>query len=113
MLKEFIDDYLTTGTICPSQSPIKAPALFVKRKDSALCIVVDYQILARALKHLQYSVLAQVCKFLLSFYSAVLDIIIPMTHLLWKDAPWCFNTHCKSTFNMLKLVFTTAPVLAH
>ena len=26
------------------------------------------------------------------------DIIIPMTRLLQKDAPWCFNTHCKSTF---------------
>jgi hypothetical protein len=36
-----------------------------------------------------------------------------MTRLLQKDAPWCFDTHCKSTFNMLKLAFTTAPILSH
>ena len=42
VLKEFIDDHLATGTICPSQSPIGAPVLFVKKKDGALCMVVDY-----------------------------------------------------------------------
>ena len=41
------------------------------------------------------------------------DIVVPMTRLLQKDAPWCFNTHCKSTFNTLKLAFTTTPILAH
>jgi hypothetical protein len=41
------------------------------------------------------------------------DIIVPMTRLLRKDALWCFDTHCKSAFNMLKLAFTTAPVLSH
>jgi hypothetical protein len=41
------------------------------------------------------------------------DIVVPMTCLLRKDAPWCFDTHCKSTFNTLKLTFTTAPVLSH
>ena len=31
------------------------------------------------------------------------DIVVSMTHLLRKDAPWCFDTHCKSTFNTLKV----------
>jgi hypothetical protein len=41
------------------------------------------------------------------------NIVIPLTHLLHKDAPWSFDTHCKSAFNTLKLAFTTAPVLSH
>ena len=42
-LKEFINDHLATGTICPLQSPIGAPVLFVKKKDGALRMVVDYR----------------------------------------------------------------------
>jgi hypothetical protein len=42
-LKEFIDDHLAMGTIRPSHSPISAPVLFVKKKDSSLRMVVDYQ----------------------------------------------------------------------
>ena len=41
-LKEFIDDHMATGTIHPSQSPIGAPVLFMKKKDGALHMVVDY-----------------------------------------------------------------------
>ena len=41
------------------------------------------------------------------------DIIVPMTHLLRKDAPWRFDTLCQSAFNTLKFAFTTTPVLAH
>ena len=41
------------------------------------------------------------------------NIVIPMTRLLRKDAPWCFDTHCKSDLNMLKLAITTTPILAH
>jgi hypothetical protein len=42
-VKEFIDDHLATGTIHPSQSPIGAPVLFAKKKDSALRMVMDYR----------------------------------------------------------------------
>jgi hypothetical protein len=42
-LKEFIDEHLATGTICPSQSPISALVLFVKKKDGSLCMVTDYR----------------------------------------------------------------------
>jgi hypothetical protein len=41
-VKEFINDHLATGTIRPSQSPIGAPVLFAKKKDGALCMVMDY-----------------------------------------------------------------------
>jgi hypothetical protein len=43
MVKEFINDHLATGTIHPSQSPIGAPVLFAKKKDSALHMVMDYR----------------------------------------------------------------------
>jgi hypothetical protein len=43
MVKEFINDHLATRTIHPSQSPIGAPVLFTKRKDGALCMVMDYR----------------------------------------------------------------------
>jgi hypothetical protein len=42
-VKEFINDHLATGTIRPSQSPIRAPVLFAKKKDGALRMVMDYR----------------------------------------------------------------------
>ena len=54
VLKEFIDDHLATGTIRPSQSPISAPVLFVKKKDRSLCMVVDYRRLNTAMRKDRY-----------------------------------------------------------
>jgi hypothetical protein len=42
-LKELINKHLATGTIRPSQSPISAPVLFIKKKDGSLRMVTDYQ----------------------------------------------------------------------
>jgi hypothetical protein len=53
-LKEFIDDHLATGTIRPSHSPIGAPVLFVKKKDSSLRMVVDYRKLNSATRKDRY-----------------------------------------------------------
>ena len=47
------------------------------------------------------------------FITRYSDIVVPLTRLLRKDAPWSFDTQCKSAFNTLKLAFTTAPVLSH
>ena len=47
------------------------------------------------------------------FITRYSDIIVPLTRLLQKDAPWSFDTQCKSVFNTLKLAFTTTPVLSH
>jgi len=41
------------------------------------------------------------------------DIVVPLTQLTWKDAPWIFSKDCQCAFNALKHAFTTAPILTH
>ena len=41
-LHEFIDEHLAMGFICPSNSPFRAPVLFVKKKDGSLWLCVDF-----------------------------------------------------------------------
>ena len=36
-----------------------------------------------------------------------------MTCLTWKDIFWKFDFSCQDTFNSLKKVFTSAPILTH
>ena len=33
------------------------------------------------------------------------DIVIPLTHLTWKDIPWKFDSSCHDAFNSLKKIF--------
>jgi len=42
-----------------------------------------------------------------------LDIVVPLTRLTRKDAPWNFSEDCRRSFNTLKHAFTTAPILTH
>ena len=42
-----------------------------------------------------------------------LDIVVPLTHLTQKDAPWNFSTDCRHSFNLLKEAFTSTPILTH
>ena len=42
-----------------------------------------------------------------------LDIVIPLTHLTWKNIPWKFDSSCQDAFNSLKKAFTSAPILTH
>ncbi|KIN97850.1 hypothetical protein M404DRAFT_78300, partial [Pisolithus tinctorius Marx 270] len=42
-----------------------------------------------------------------------LDIVVPLTQLTRKGAPWNFSEECRQSFNNLKAAFTTAPVLTH
>jgi len=42
-----------------------------------------------------------------------LDIVILLTYLTWKDIPWKFDLSCHDTFNSLKKIFTSTPVLTH
>jgi len=49
------------------------------------------------------------CQFIFNY----LDIVIPLTHLTWKDIPWKFDSFCQDAFNSLKKVFTSAPILTH
>ena len=41
------------------------------------------------------------------------DIVVPLTWLTRKDAPWNFSEPCRQSFNALKKAFTTAPILTH
>ena len=41
------------------------------------------------------------------------NIVIPLTQLTRKDTPWKFTGDCRSTFNLLKKAFTSAPILNH
>ena len=41
------------------------------------------------------------------------DIVVPLTRLIRKDAPWNFSEPCHQSFNALKKAFTTAPILTH
>ena len=42
-LHEFIDEHLNMGFICLSNSPFRAPVLFIKKKDGSLQLCVDFQ----------------------------------------------------------------------
>jgi len=44
-LDRFLTENLKTGHICLSKSPIASPLFFIKKKDSSLQLVQDYQML--------------------------------------------------------------------
>jgi len=44
-LDSFLEENLHTRRICPSKSPMAAPVFFIKKKDSLLQLVQDYQVL--------------------------------------------------------------------
>ena len=41
------------------------------------------------------------------------DIVVPLTRLTRKGAPWLFSDECRSAFQRLKDAFTSAPILTH
>ncbi|CCO35672.1 Retrotransposable element Tf2 155 kDa protein type 3 [Rhizoctonia solani AG-1 IB] len=45
-LKQWLEDKLKAGKICPSKSPILSPVMFVPKKDRSCHLVVDYRKLA-------------------------------------------------------------------
>ena len=49
------------------------------------------------------------CRFIFNY----LDIVIPLTCLIWKDIPWKFDSSCQDAFNSLKKAFTSTPILIH
>ncbi|KIN99391.1 hypothetical protein M404DRAFT_30448 [Pisolithus tinctorius Marx 270] len=49
------------------------------------------------------------CQFIFNYS----DIIVPLTWLTCKGAPWNFSEECHQSFNNLKAAFTTTPVLTH
>ena len=51
--------------------------------------------------------------FYYQFIFNYLDIVIPLTHLTWKNIPWKFNSSCWDVFNSLKKVFISVSILTH
>jgi len=49
------------------------------------------------------------CQFIFNYS----DIVVPLTRLTRKDAPWNFSEDCRCSFNALKHTFTTVPILTH
>ena len=39
------------------------------------------------------------------------DLTVPLTRLTRKDTPWNFSEKCRTSFDILKKAFTTAPIL--
>src|SRR5882724_6263554 len=52
-------------------------------------------------------------KFYHRFIFGYSEITVPLTHFTHKGTPWHFTNECRSAFEALKKVFTTAPVLTH
>src|SRR5258708_7918780 len=46
-LREFLEENIRNGFICPSKSPWGSPVLFVKKKDGSLHLCVDFRALNR------------------------------------------------------------------
>ena len=47
------------------------------------------------------------------FISSYSDITVPLTRLTRKDAPWAWSSQCEDAFQLLKMAFTSAPILHH
>jgi RNase H-like domain found in reverse transcriptase/Reverse transcriptase (RNA-dependent DNA polymerase)/Integrase zinc binding domain len=43
VLRKFVKEHLTWGTICPSKSPYKSRFFFIKKKDRTLHVIQDYR----------------------------------------------------------------------
>src|SRR6266436_1228991 len=46
-LREFLEENVRNGFICPSKSLWGSPVLFVKKKDGSLCLCIDFRTLNR------------------------------------------------------------------
>src|SRR5260221_2183716 len=53
-LWEFLEEHTRNGFICPSKSPWGSPILFIKKKDSSLCLCVDFHTLNRVMEKDHY-----------------------------------------------------------
>jgi hypothetical protein len=40
-------------------------------------------------------------------------MMVPLMHLTYKNLPWIWSPACDKVFNILKVAFTTAPILIH
>ncbi|KAG5734540.1 hypothetical protein E4T56_gene4309 [Termitomyces sp. T112] len=126
-LKEYLNDMLSKGFICPSISATGTPVLFTKKKDGSLQLCVDYWGPNKVTKKNQYPLpligdlvnhlcsakiytKIDLCSGFINNYSRITK---PLNQLMQKDTPWDWDSKCQSIFLLLKKAFTSAPVLHH
>jgi hypothetical protein len=115
-LQKFIDENLKTGFICPSNSPFRAPVLFIKKKDGSLQPCVDFRWLNAITQKDKYS-LPLTSELLETLSRAKVFIKIDLKHayhLIWIAAgdKWKTAFHTRyGSFEWLVMPFglTNAP----
>src|SRR5260221_1424868 len=53
-LREFLEENIWNGFICPSKSLWGSPVLFIKKKDGSLCLCIDFRALNRVIEKDHY-----------------------------------------------------------
>ncbi|XP_070020660.1 uncharacterized protein [Nicotiana sylvestris] len=111
-VKEHLQELLEKGYIRLIVSPWGAPVLFVKKKDDSMRMCIDYMQLNKVtikktypLPHINY--LFDQLQGARGFSS----IASPLTKLTQKGAPFRGSDECEASFQKLKTVLTTTPVL--
>src|SRR5205085_8125498 len=115
-LRKQLDDLLQDGKISPSTSPYGAPVLFVKKKDSSLCICIDYRALNSQTVKNRYA-LPRIDELLDQLFGAKRFSKIDLTSGYWQIAiaaadryKTAFRTHYGHyKFNVMPFGLTNAP----
>jgi len=94
----FLEENLYTEQICPSKSPMAAPVFFIKKKDSSLWLVQDYQALNSITVKNKYP-LPLIFKLVTQLHRA--------RYFTKLDVCWGFNNVCIKPRNEWKAVFQT------
>jgi hypothetical protein len=81
-LKEYIDNMIAKGCICPFKSPFDSPVLFIKKPDSSLCLCVDYHKLNNITIKNRYA---------LSFISEIFDCLKNAKYFTYLDIVDVYN----------------------
>src|SRR5258708_5412777 len=115
-LREFLKEHTRSGFIHPSKSPWGSPILFIKKKDSSLCLCVDFRALNRVIEKDCYP-LPLILDLLMSptparIYSKIdLKHAYHLVHIAEGDKPkTTFHTHYGSyKWQVMPFRLSTAP----
>jgi hypothetical protein len=94
----FLEEALATGHIRQSKSPLRAPVLFIKKKDGKLCFVQDYQALNDITRKNQYP---------LPLINDLIHQLKDMHYFTKLDICWGYNNVCICEGNEWKAAFCT------
>ena len=97
-LDNFLCENLVNGCICPSKSPMGAPVFFIKKKDSSLHLIQDYQKLNKIMVKNSYP---------LPLISNVLTCLCDAEFFTILDLQWGFNNMWIKEGDKWKAMFQT------